>query len=138
MNNNRSKIKKLILLFVASVLSVPVTAAFGIMTLYIGLVGFFVGIAMLIGIAFTVEYMRKRLFSGIRIAHFILCGYLPGFAVSIIFCVLMLNLPRSSNDIEGWGALARGVLAFSAAATQSVLALIGTLVALNSNIKEQK
>lgn len=131
-----SKTKKLILLSVGSVLSVPVTTAFGIMTLYIGLVGVFVGIAALIGIAFAVEYIRKRLFSGIRIANFILCGYLPGLAAAIIICVVMLNLPRSPNDIEGWGALASGILALSAAATQTVLALTDTIAALNANTKE--
>lgn len=54
------KAKKLILLSVGSVLSVPVTAAFGMLTLRFAWAGAFVGIAVFIGIAFAAEHMRKR------------------------------------------------------------------------------
>ena len=45
------KTKRLILLSVGSVLTVPVTAAFGMLTLRFAWAGAFVGIAALIGIA---------------------------------------------------------------------------------------
>lgn len=133
-----SKIKKLILLSVGSVLSVPVTAAFGFLTLSIGWVGFYIEIAALSGIAFAVEHIRKRLFSGIHIAIFNLCAYLPGLAAAIIICVVTLNLPKSPEDTTGWGALARGVLALAAAAAQGAFTLAGIAVALNMTGKEQK
>lgn len=133
-----SKTKKLILLSVGSVLTVPVTAAFGMLTLGFAWAGAFVGIAALIGIAFAVEHMRKRVFFDTHICVFNLCAYLPGLAASIIICAVMLNLPRSPNDTEGWGALARGIIALTVAAAQGALTMAGIAVALNANDGRKK
>ncbi len=95
-------------------------------------IGIVLSIIAAILIALPIEGKRKDEFPDLNRFIFFLSAYIPGLIASLILCLICLNMPRSTKDIGGYGALVFGVIGFLAFLSQLLLTIIEMIVALRA------
>ncbi len=127
-----NKAKEAILLAVKGLLFAPLESVFVVTGLFIPFVGTILCIAAVIGVARFIEKVRREFYLEMNVALFTSCVYVPGLIAAIVFFILMFTLPRADNDINGYGALARGILGGLALISQISLSIAGWIYAMKS------
>ena len=127
-----NKTKEAILLAVKGLLFAPLESVFITAGIFIPFVGFVLCIAAVIATARFIEKVRREFYLEMNVTLFTSCVYIPGLIAAIIFCVLMFTLPRADNDINGYGALAGGILGGLALVSQISLSIAGWIYAMKS------
>ncbi len=127
-----NKTKEAILLAVKGLLFAPLESVFVVTGIFIPFVGIILCIAAVIGVARFIDKVRKEFYPEMDAALFTACAYIPGLVAAVVFFILMFTLPRADNDINGYGALARGILGGLALISQISLSIAGWIYDMKS------
>ncbi len=127
-----NKTKEAILLAVKGLLFAPLESVFVVTGIFIPFVGIILFIAAVIGVARFIEKVRKEFYPEMDVALFTACTYIPGLIAAVVFFILMFTLPRADSDINGYGALAGGILGGLALISQILLSIAGWIYAMKS------
>ncbi len=130
--DNNEQNEKMLLMSVIFLATSPLESALILVWMATSWWGMIFSLAAAFLIARFIEYLRMKRFSDINAAVFILCAYAPGIIASFIFCSILLNMPKSPEDLNGWGALARGVIGIIVFISQLVLTIMGLIITLNA------
>lgn len=98
----------------------------------IPIIGIIAALIAAFGVALLIERLRRSFFFDINRSLFVLYSYVPGVIASFIVCIVFVSMPRASEDLNGWGALARGFLGILMFLSQLALAVIGLILMLSA------
>ncbi len=127
-----NKAKDALILAVIGLIIAPFETLFITTVIFIPIAGIVLGVLAVILVARFIERQRKEHYPEMNVALFTACMYLPGLIAGIIFCMVMFTRERSPGDINGWGALAGGVLGILVLLSQAAMTVAGIVYALKS------
>ncbi len=127
-----NKAKDALLLALKGLIIAPFETLLITTVIFIPFIGTILCIAAVIAAARFIERQRREYYLDMNVALFTVCVYLPGLIAGIIFCMVMFMRDRSPGDINGWGALAGGVLGILVLLSQAAMTVAGIVYALKS------
>lgn len=127
-----NKTKKMLLTAAIFLILSPLGSFIISSCVFIPIIGIIAALTAAFSIALLIERLRRSFFFEINKSLFLLCAYVPGVIASFIVCIVFAIIPRAPEDLNGWGALARGVLGILMFFSQLALAIIGLILTLSA------
>lgn len=129
-----NKAKDALILALIGLIIAPLNTILLGVAISVPVIGIILCVVVVIAIAHLIDRQRKEHYPEMNVALFTVCVYLPGLIAGIIFCMVMFTRQRSPGDINGWGALAGGVLGILVLLSQAAMSVAGIVYALKAHI----
>lgn len=127
-----NKTKDALLLALIGLIIAPFNTLLIGTAIVVPIIGIALCVLAVIAVSRFIERQRREHYPEMNVALFTVCVYLPGLIAGIIFCMVMFTRQRSTDDINGWGALAGGVLGIIVLLSQFATSVAGLVFALKS------
>lgn len=132
-----SKPQKMLLATAIFLAASPLESAIILVGLSVRVIGIGISTITAFLIAQFIERLRRTRFFDINAALFDLCAYAPGLIASFVLCLVLINMPKSPQDNNGWGALALSAIGIFIFLSQLALTIMGSLLTLDAPKKSK-